>query len=861
MKIASSFMHHYEMARRINRITRSRVVIVGLLFGTLVWSQFATANMLFHIEVVTPRVGQRGTTVELLIQGACLANPREVVFYRPGIRAIEIEALPKLQYPQGRAHGGRAEEQVRCRFEIAPDCPLGEHPFRIRTATDLTSLATFQVTPFPVVDENEKGNNSNDTLETALPVTPNVSVRGRIGPSNRGDVDLYRVPAVAGGRLSVEVDSVRIAEDHYGGSEFDLAVRILDETGRELASNDDSALHVQDPLIAVKLPRDGVAYVEVRRSLYTSDDRPYCVHIGTNRRPLAIYPPGGPVGTQVNVKLLGDPLGELTETLEVPAKAGNFEYFGDAPSALTLRAAAFGNVLEDVDTPETRVSQLPIAVNGIISEPGDIDGFRLSVKKSDRLRVRVFARTLGSPIDPAIRIRRVPTTRSDVSDKTQNVAGKQDATGDAIELVADDATLNDRDIFGTGFRAGGGLKDVLDPSVIWQPAADGDYILEVYDTLGLGSATGVYRVEIEPAVDSVHVLLRSTAFDWVECMRVQNLAVPQGNRWTVTVSLPQGQGSKFQGELELVAQGLPPGVRCIVPRVQAGQMAVPVQFLADATAQPGTARILLEARPVDTTQKIETSCQQALPFINHSGGDAWRTVRLDRFVLAVTDTAPFTISIAPLSAALVQGGELAIPIKITRRPGFNEPIEFQCEWLPKGVNGPPAATIASGENEAVLRVSAEPQAPVGKWPFVVIASTTQGNGHPYLGAGIIRVSSEMVELPIAEPFVILASRPESVRRGDHARFLWNVQQKNPFEGSAQVRLLGLPKGVRVVEPLPTLTKTSTEVVFDIEASDEALLGRVSGLSCELIVRSGGQEIRQRTGNGTLRIDPAKVSTP
>jgi hypothetical protein len=841
------------------RSTIARVAVVGLLLGILTWPQFATANMLFHIEIVTPRVGQRGTTVELLIQGACLANPREVVFYRPGIRAVDIQALPKLQYPQGRAHGGRVDEQVRCRFEIAPDCPPGEHAFRIRTATDLTSLATFQVTPFPVIDENEKGNNANDTLETALSVTPNVSIRGRIGGSNRGDVDVYRVPAVAGSRLSVEVDSVRIAEDHYGGSEFDLALRILDEAGHELAANDDSPLHVQDPLLSVKLPHNGFAFVEVRRSLFTSDDRPYCLHIGTNRRPLAAYPSGGQVGTQLDVKFLGDPLGEYQEKITIPDQAGTFEYFGDAPSSLPLRAVAFGNVLEDQTALETRVSQLSAAVNGIISEAGDVDSFRLSVKQSDRFRVRVFARTLGSPIDPAIRIRRVPNVKQTAGNPPNAASASSDSVADDFELQADDSTLNDRDIFGTGFRAGGGLKDVLDPSVIWQPAADGEYVLEVYDTLGLGSATGVYRIEIEPAVDSVHLLLRSTAFDWVECMRTENLTIPQGNRWTVTVGLPQGQGSKFQGEFDLIAHGLPAGVHCIAPRVRSGQSAVPVQFVADPGVAPCTARITLEARPVDPTQKLESHCQQAFPFINHSGGDAWRTVRVDRFALAETDAAPFSLSIAPPTAALVQGGELAIPVHITRRPGFDEPVEFQCEWLPKGVNGAPAATIPSGQSDAIMRVSAEAGAPVGNWPFVVIASTTQGTGHPYLGAGVIRVSSEIVELPIAEPFVVLASRPESVRRGDRTRFLWNVQQKNPFEGEAQVRLLGLPKGVRVVEPFPKLTKNSTEVVFDIEATDEALLGRVSGLSCELIVQAGGQEIRQRTGNGTLRIDPAKVA--
>jgi hypothetical protein len=52
-----------------------------------------------------------------------------------------------------------------------------------------------------------------------------------------------------------------------------------------------------------------------------------------------------------------------------------------------------------------------------------------------------------------------------------------------------------------------------------------------------------------------------------------------------------------------------------------------------------------------------------------------------------------------------------------------------------------------------------------------------------------------------------------------------------------------------------LTKDSKQVSFLIEATDEALLGSVGGVTCEVAVQAGGQEIRQRTGNGRLRVDP------
>jgi hypothetical protein len=815
----------------MNAILKTPGIIGGVAWAALLASAAVAGPMTYHITSVSPRCGQRGTTVEVTMTGHCLENPQEVAFYKPGIRAIDLSCEQKP---------GEYGAPLKCRFVIAADCPLGEHPFRVRTATQLTTVATFHVTPFPVVDENEGKPNANDTLETAMAVTPDVTVRGRLGNSAGGDVDLYKVPAVAGRRLSVEVDSVWLTDQNQGQGEFDTAVRILDETGRQLAANDDSALHVQDPVVSVKLPRDGHAFVEVRRSIFTPRDSAYCVHIGTNRRPLAAYPPGGPAGRPLAVKLLGDPLGDVDETVVVPEIAGTFEHFGDAPSPLLLRSSPFPNVLEDAAAAETRVENLPVALNGIIEKPGDADSFRVSVKKGQRYRVRVWAAALGSTLDPTIRI--LPLDAAGTPGKP--------------EVTADDSTLIERDLFGMFAHGGSTLKDSLDPSVVWEPKADGDYLVEMSDTNRSGAPTAVYRIEVEPAPDAVHTFLNSTAFYWQECTRTSGLALPQGNRWTVNVSLPPGQGNTYNGELEIVAHGLPTGVRLVSPKVRGGERLWPVQFVADETATPGAALITLEARPTDPAKKIASSSQQNLPFCSHSGGDAWRTIRLDKYLLAVTDPAPFTIDIEPPTAALVRGGELAIPVKIVRREGFNEPIDFQLGWVPAGLTPEPKVTIPPGENTAVLRISAAGNAPLGSQPLVVTATTTEGLEHGwYLGAGRIRVSSEIATLAVAEPFVELASKPESVRRGEKKRFAWSVKHKSPFEGSASVKLLGLPKGVSVAGPAPVIDKESREIAFEVEATDDALMGSVGGLSCEVTVQAAGQEIHQRTGNGTLRIDP------
>ena len=176
----------------------------SLFICAVFWLQAGADELLAfqrrNIEVLTPRSGQRGTSVSVIMQGLNIKDAREVLFYRPGIKAVAFESLPDLENGISLHHGGYVKEQVRCIFEIAEDCPLGEHPLRLRTKDTLTSVATFWVGPFPIIPELERGGfevtysggvtvikentdaiiSPNDSLETAQPVPMNHTVAGEI---------------------------------------------------------------------------------------------------------------------------------------------------------------------------------------------------------------------------------------------------------------------------------------------------------------------------------------------------------------------------------------------------------------------------------------------------------------------------------------------------------------------------------------------------------------------------------------------------------------------------------------------------------------------------------------------------------
>ncbi len=787
-----------------------------------------------HIEAVPTRVGQQGKTVEVLIQGNFIEDPQEIIFYRPGIQAIEISQLPDVDRPVNLAHSAEAiKQQVTARFVIEEDCPIGQHQFKLRTGTQLSTLSTFWVTPYPVYKEGEPEGKMglNDTWDIAEALPPEtVTVHGKIDTGRTADQDCYRVRRRKGERISVEVDSVRLTDVHYGESEFDLAVRILNGAGEEIAAADDSALHIQDPILSVVAPEDGDYIVEIRQSLYKgSRFAYYLAHIGDFERPLVAFPAGGEAGKPLEVTFLGDPTGDLKRTIELPAEArsGNFHpRFG--PSSLPMRVSPYPNAREG----EGRAHQLPIALNGVIAQKAETDVFRITAKQGETYTVRVFGRSLGTPIDPRMEIVHLES-------------GEVEATGD-------DAEQAERGLWAVAksFR----FPSLLDPAIVWTPEHNGEYEIRIRDMRGLGGPQFVYRIEVEPVENAVHTYMYARVIDSAECSKLTAFAIPQGNRWTLNVRLAAGLGNPWKGDVRLVPEGLPEGIQMNAPIVSSTQNEVPFELVALPGTQPQAGTFRIRAEAVDGTPLVSLS-QQAMPFLSHSGARAWNTVVVDRYAYAVTNPAPFRLDVEPPPIPLSKNGQLQVKVRLHREPGFTEPVEVNAYWVPNGITAQPAARFEEGETELEFSFQANSSAAPATWTIALQATTLRGIY--FNGVGDLRVSSPFFDLVIDEPYVELASEPASIRRNAKGAFTFRVTHKKPFAGEAQVVLLGLPKGV-TAEPAQ-LRAGETELVFQLLASEEALLGQYRQLSCEITVQEAGQAILQRSGNGVLRVDPALSS--
>lgn len=379
-----------------------------------------------------------------------------------------------------------------------------------------------------------------------------------------------------------------------------------------------------------------------------------------------------------------------------------------------------------------------------------------------------------------------------------------------------------------------------------------DYLLTVRDTRGFGGRGHVYRVELSPHREGLHPYVNGQfAF---KQPRAVAFTVPQGNRWTLNVSLGEGAGTSFKGDVELDAVGLPEGVTMQAPRYVHGLRQMPVQFIAEANAKSGVHFIQLIARAMDGTPLLGTS-QQGFTYTDRRGGCAWHEATTDRFALAVVDPAPMHVGCRTPRVSLARNGEVTLDLQIKRDAGFDDPLELQADWLPPGVEKGPPVPVPPGQSTAQLRLRATANAMPGVWPITVTATTVKGD--VLNGTGCRLVTTPVIQLDVSEPYLAVSFQRAAIERGKTGELIASLTHNRAFTGKATATLLRLPHGVRLLEPQPSITASDKTCTFRLEVTNDALVGQYKEIAAEVTILENGQPVRQQSGSGTLRVDPAK----
>ncbi len=735
-----------------------------------------------RLTMILPRGVQRGVEHELTFSGSNLGDAQEVFFYDPGFEVTKVE-------PNGN--------QVKVTVKVAADCRLGEHVAQVRTASGISDFRTLYVEALAAVPEKEP----NSEFETPQVIALNSTVDG-IAQSE--DVDYYLVEAKKGQRIVAEVVAMRLST-----ALFDPYVAILDSKRFELVASDDTPLALQDSVAAVIAPEDGNYVIEVRESSYEGNGNcRYRLHVGTFPRPTAVYPAGGKLGEQTPLRFLGDPAGELKQTVTLPGQEiQDFGLFAEDASGISPTPNAFrlfehGNVLEvepNNEVPKATPAQLPNAFNGIIESAGDIDCFKFAATKGQVFDVECFARRIRSGLDPVMNLYYVDG---------RSIAGNDDSRGP-------------------------------DSYIRFTVPADGEYAVRVTDHLGRGASDFVYRIEFHPVKPTLTLSLPQ--IERYGQYR-QQIFVARGNRFGTLLNAAR---SNFGGELILENKDLPPGVTVHAEAMPANLTSMPVVFEAAADAPLGGKLADFTARHADEATGIRGGFINKAEFIVSAPGQSlYRWKEVDRLPIVVVEELPFTLEIVAPQVPLVRNGSMQLKIIAHKQEGWDEQINVQIPFRPPGMNAASSINIPKGASEAAYPINAAANAELKNWKIFALGSAPVKGGAAW-------ASSPLTPIEVTEPYTQFTLQRTSCEQGQEAQIYCKLVTATPFEGTAQVKLVGLPLKVTTTDL--EFNKETSELTFILKTDPASPVGK-HNIYCHATITKNGEPIMSNAGSVQLQID-------
>lgn len=447
-----------------------------------------------------------------------------------------------------------------------------------------------------------------------------------------------------------------------------------------------------------------------------------------------LTPPGGQAGTTVTVVAAGEfpawPVSVWTDRGQLnwapQEEAGKFSVavpdegafglhwvrFADGQGATAVQPFVVGNISEAAETEPndnrgeaTVIDMMPVTINGVLDEAGDVDGFRVRLEAGETLVASLLAHEgLNSPIDAV------------------------------LELVDAGGAYQARNLDAVG----------LDPRLVHTATRDGDSVVRVYafpsdpnSTIGLsGSADSRYRLTLTTNGFLTGSLPTAVSASTETTLQAAGANLPQGLQSVqVATSSSSSAWVQFPGvagvvKVPVVEPALPVAVSnstldetLLPPFVASGQF-----LQADQVD-----RFLLEAMK-DQNLQVQIESQKAgfeadpLLVIRDANGSAimakqerdasydWTVPADGTYTFEVRDRRGrfgpgylYRLTVVPQTPAVSArisadhfttkgGGPLAIEIAVDRQFGYAEPVEFLLVAAPEGVTANPVTSSNEGES-------------------------------------------------------------------------------------------------------------------------------------------------------------------
>ena len=228
-----------------------------------------------------------------------------------------------------------------------------------------------------------------------------------------------------------------------------------------------------------------------------------------------------------------------------------------------------------------------------------------------------------------------------------------------------------------------------DSRLTFTAPVDGDYLVRVSDSRGIGGECHRYRLSVRRPMPDFRVRLTKRSFE-----------VNRGSGRSVALAVDRVDG--FDGEITLDITGLPKGFEASTPTtIQAGhfQALVAIHAAADAPELPA------DFKP--SSIKIVSRAQVGDVVVEH------RVTSFADFKLAAAPGV--TVRLEPAELAVAPGGTVKATLVLDRSGGYDERVPFEVFNLPHGVIvanlGLNGVLIPEGQSRREIFISAEEWVP------------------------------------------------------------------------------------------------------------------------------------------------------
>ena len=160
-----------------------------------------------------------------------------------------------------------------------------------------------------------------------------------------------------------------------------------------------------------------------------------------------------------------------------------------------------------------------------------------------------------------------------------------------------------------------------------------------------------------------------------------------------------------------------------------------------------------------------------------------------------------------------------------------------------------AVDLPGDKSEVAYPLNAQGNAALKTWKICVVGMSDVN--------GQLWVSSELVDLTIAAPYVLANSHITALEQGKAGSVVFKLDQKLPFDGKAKAKLLGLPANVTAEET--EISSSDATVTFPVTIGEKSPVGNHNSLYCAVTIMKDGEPMIHNIGQGaTLRIDKPEV---